>query len=66
MPESAKLVALADRYCARVSQRRYRKTLTPNAALRDLLLEAKNSLDGLPSAVLIRELGIYPVRAAAQ
>lgn len=59
--ESAKLVALADRYCARVSRRNYRKTLTPNAALRDLLLEAKNTLDGLPSAVLIRELGIYPV-----
>ncbi|CAN7630208.1 HD domain-containing protein [Pseudoduganella sp. LjRoot289] len=60
VPEPAKLIALADRYCARVSRRSYRRTLTPNAALRDLLLEARNT-DGLPCAVLIRELGIYPV-----
>jgi hypothetical protein len=35
--------------------------MTPNAALRDLLLEARNTLDGLLPAVLIRELGIYPI-----
>lgn len=61
VPEPAKLVALADRYCARVSQRGYRKTMAPNAALRDILLEGKTTLDSLPAAVLIRELGIYPI-----
>lgn len=61
VPESAKLVALADRYCARVSLRAYRKSMAPNAALRDILLEGKTTLDSLPAAVLIRELGIYPI-----
>lgn len=61
VPESAKLVALADRYCARLAPRRYRKGMTPNAALRDLLLDARNTLDSLLPALLIRELGIYPI-----
>lgn len=61
LPESAKLIALADRYCARISLRKYRKPMAPNAALRDILLEGKTTLDSLPAAVLIRELGIYPI-----
>lgn len=61
MPELAQILALADRYCARVVQRRYRATLTANAALRDILLEGKTTLNTLPAAVLIRELGIYPI-----
>ncbi|MES2258746.1 MAG: HD domain-containing phosphohydrolase [Pseudomonadota bacterium] len=61
VPDTAKLIALADRYCARVTERQYRPSMLPNGALRDILLEAKNTLDGLPAAVLIRELGIYPV-----
>jgi HD-GYP domain-containing protein (c-di-GMP phosphodiesterase class II) len=61
VPESAKLLALADRYCARLARRRYRPAMTPNAALRDILLEARDTLDSLLPAVLIRELGIYPI-----
>jgi hypothetical protein len=57
----AKLIALADRYCARVSDRPYRKPMLPNAALRDILLDARHALDAQLGAVLIRELGIYPV-----
>lgn len=57
----AKLIALADRYCARVSDRPFRKPMLPNAALRDILLEARHALDAQLGAVLIRELGIYPV-----
>ena len=34
--------------------------MLPNAALRDILLE-KHTLDGQLAAVLIRELGIYPI-----
>ncbi|MBB3222159.1 HD-GYP domain-containing protein [Pseudoduganella umbonata] len=57
----AKLIALADRYCARISDRPYRKAMLPNAALRDILLDARHALDTQLGAVLIRELGIYPV-----
>ena len=56
-----KLIALADRYCARVSHRPWRKPMLPNTALRDILLEANHALDAQLGAVLIRELGIYPV-----
>ncbi|WUR13133.1 HD domain-containing phosphohydrolase [[Empedobacter] haloabium] len=61
IPCPAKLIALADRYCARVSTRPYRKPMLPNAALRDILLEARHALDAQLGAVLIRELGIYPI-----
>lgn len=57
----AKLIALADRYCARVSDRPFRKAMLPNAALRDILLDARQTVDPQLGAVLIRELGIYPV-----
>ena len=61
IPHLAKLLALADRYCARVSERAYRQTLTPHAALRDILLEGKSTLDANLATLLIKELGIYPV-----
>lgn len=57
----AKILMLADRYCARVSTRTYRKTMLPNAALRDILLEGKETVDAQLASVLLRELGIYPV-----
>ncbi|MET3130390.1 hypothetical protein AAKU55_000643 [Oxalobacteraceae bacterium GrIS 1.11] len=58
---AAKIVMLADRYCARVGARAYRKTMLPNAALRDLLLQGKETVDAHLASVLIHELGIYPV-----
>lgn len=61
IPLLAKLVALADRYCARVSERRYRPTMTANGALRDMLLEARTTLDTNLVSLVIRELGIYPI-----
>ena len=61
IPRLAKMVALADRYCARVAERAYRKTMAPNAALREILLEADVAVDGNLAAMLIRELGIYPI-----
>ncbi|WP_311196838.1 HD-GYP domain-containing protein [Rugamonas apoptosis] len=61
IPVGAKLIALADRYCARVVSRHYLQPLLPNAALRDILLEGRSVLDGQLAAVMIRELGIYPV-----
>lgn len=61
IPPLARLLALADRYCARVSERAYRKTMAPNLALRDLLLDANVTVDGNLAPMLIRALGIYPV-----
>lgn len=60
IPANAKIISLADRYCARVSARHYRKPLLPNAALRDILLADKNNLDPSLASTFIRELGIYP------
>ena len=61
IPGLAKIISLADRYCARVSARSYRKPMLPNAALRDILLEGKSTIDAQLAAVFIRELGVYPV-----
>ena len=41
IPPLAKLVILADRYCARVSKRSYRQPLLPNVALREMLMADK-------------------------
>ncbi len=57
----ARLIMLADRYCARVSARSYRKPLLPNAALREMLMADKATLDAPLASLLVRELGIYPV-----
>lgn len=61
IPAPAKLLALADRYCARVVDRPRRRAMLPNLALRDILLEARHALDAQMGAVLIRELGVYPI-----
>jgi HD-GYP domain-containing protein (c-di-GMP phosphodiesterase class II) len=61
IPLPSKLLALADRYCARVSDRAYRPTMTANAALRDILLETRTTLDSNLASLMIRELGIYPI-----
>jgi HD-GYP domain-containing protein (c-di-GMP phosphodiesterase class II) len=61
IPMVAKIVSLADRYCARVSSRSYRKPMLPNAALRDILLEGKSTVSSQLAAVFIQELGCYPI-----
>jgi HD-GYP domain-containing protein (c-di-GMP phosphodiesterase class II) len=58
---AARIVALADRYCARISARSYRKALLPNPALRDMLLDRKCGIDAGLVTALIRALGIYPL-----
>jgi HD-GYP domain-containing protein (c-di-GMP phosphodiesterase class II) len=60
IPECSKIISIADRYCARVSSRAYRKSLLPNAALRDILLSDKKNIDPMLTTCFIRELGIYP------
>lgn len=60
IPDTVKIISIADRYCARVSGRNYRKALLPNAALRDILLSDKKNIDPVLVTCFIRELGIYP------
>ncbi|MEC5215630.1 HD-GYP domain-containing protein (c-di-GMP phosphodiesterase class II) [Actimicrobium sp. GrIS 1.19] len=60
MPDNAKIIAIADRYCARVSDRNYRKPMLPNAALRDILIVDKENIDQRMAKSLINELGVYP------
>jgi len=61
IPLLSKLVMLADRYCARVSERSYRPTMSAHGALRDMLLEARTTLDTNLVSLVIKELGIYPI-----
>lgn len=60
IPQNAKIIALADRYCARVSARSYRKSWFPNTALRDIFVDEGRSVDPLLAAFFIKELGLYP------
>lgn len=60
IPQNAKILALADRYCACVSMRKYRKTLLPGTALRDVLLVGGKARDPMLAAYFIKELGTYP------
>lgn len=61
IPLDAKIISLADRYCARVSSRHYRKSLVPNAALRDIMTEGKDNVDLALVSTFIKELGIFPI-----
>lgn len=58
--ETAKLVQLADLYCARVSPRAYRASVQSNIALRDIFLERGKAVDPQIAAHFIKEIGIYP------
>lgn len=60
IPLPAKIISLADRYCACVSARDFRKSMLPNAALRDIFLDGGKSIDPVLAAQFIKELGIYP------
>jgi HD-GYP domain-containing protein (c-di-GMP phosphodiesterase class II) len=61
IPLDAKIISLADRYCARISTRSYRKSLKPNAALREMLMEGKETINPTLGSIFIKELGIYPI-----
>lgn len=63
IPLNAKIISLADRYCARVSSRSYRKSLLPNEALSDILLADHQSMDPMLTTCFIGVLGIYPTGA---
>jgi HD-GYP domain-containing protein (c-di-GMP phosphodiesterase class II) len=57
---NAKVLAVADRYCASISPRGYRKSLVPNAAIRDVLLEHRKDIDPALISRFVQEFGTYP------
>ena len=58
--QNAKIISLADRYCARVTGRTYRQALLPSAALRGLFVEESKTIDTHLAPYFIHELGTYP------
>lgn len=60
IPGNSKIISLADRYCARISTRDYRKPVLPKTALRDIFLERGKEVDPGLAAHFIQILGIYP------
>lgn len=57
---NAKLLGLADRYCAQVSARNYRKSILSDQALRNLSEDKASPVDPLLLAHFQRELGDFP------
>jgi HD-GYP domain-containing protein (c-di-GMP phosphodiesterase class II) len=60
IPENAKLIGLADRYCACVSARNYRRSMLPPAALELALRDIPAQPDERLKQTLADELGPYP------
>ncbi|MES3025420.1 MAG: HD domain-containing phosphohydrolase, partial [Pseudomonadota bacterium] len=60
VPRSARLIALADRYCAYVSARNYRRSLLPQEALRKLREEHPGAADAALVSLFETQLGATP------
>lgn len=56
----ARLIRVADVYCARISGRHYRPPQTTRAAMKDLFGRDRAHLDPQISAQLLRVMGLYP------
>ncbi|MBV7534393.1 HD domain-containing protein [Duganella sp. sic0402] len=57
---NAKLLSFADRYCAQVSARNYRKSILPSLALRNLIEDKAAPVDPHLAGCFQRELGDFP------
>lgn len=60
IPHNAKILTLADGFCARITSRGYRKHFLPNVALRDIFIENGAKVDAMLGAYFINVLGLYP------
>ncbi|WP_269532208.1 HD-GYP domain-containing protein [Chitinimonas sp. BJYL2] len=58
--EGARILSLADLFCARVTPRSYRPAVASNVALKGILLERGKSLDETVASHFIKTLGIFP------
>jgi len=60
IPQNAYLLSVADQYCAAIVQRKYRRTLLPHVALREILINDGKPRDPLVAAGFIKEIGNFP------
>lgn len=60
IPVFAKLIGLADRYCARVTGKDYRKQVLPSSALRNIFLSKDKEIDPSLAPYFIKNIGLYP------
>ncbi|MEH6460839.1 HD-GYP domain-containing protein [Chitinimonas sp. JJ19] len=58
---AAQIVGLADLFCARVSERGYRRADSTKIVLRDVLIERGRHFDVTLAAYFIKALGVYPI-----
>jgi HD-GYP domain-containing protein (c-di-GMP phosphodiesterase class II) len=58
--QNAKLLSLADRYCAQVSARNYRSSVLPDKAMQNLLDDRVVPLDPMLAKYFIQEVGRFP------
>ncbi|MDX1399761.1 MAG: HD domain-containing phosphohydrolase, partial [Oceanospirillum sp.] len=60
LPIEAKIIALADVYCAMVTPRPYREPVSYKATLRELFVQRGQSVDERLTTIFVHELGLYP------
>ena len=60
IPQNAKILTLADGFCARISARGYRKSNLPSIALKDIFIENRAHADATLASYFIKVLGLYP------
>jgi HD-GYP domain-containing protein (c-di-GMP phosphodiesterase class II) len=60
IPLGTKILSIADRYCAQVTPRTYRKALLPNAVLRGILLGGQVNIDRAFAGSIMHVLSAYP------
>jgi len=60
IPQNAKILTLADGFCARISSRGYRKSTLPSVALRDIFIDNGAHVDATLGAYFVKVLGLYP------
>lgn len=60
IPQNAKLIGMADRYCAYVSARNYRRSLLPHLALHKLCVDAESPVEPSLGEQFAAEIGNYP------
>jgi HD-GYP domain-containing protein (c-di-GMP phosphodiesterase class II) len=60
IPQNAKILSLADGFCARISSRGYRRSTLPSVALRDIFIENSAHADATLASYFVKVLGLYP------
>lgn len=66
IPLGAKIIGIADRYCARVSNKAYHQEALPNAALRDILVQHASEISLPLAAHFVKIIGRYPPGATVK